>query len=164
MFPPYCGTRQSRMVVSRLAVRARAPSGEKRTQRTSSVCPWKRLTSSPLSMSHSFTAPSPPVGPEPIVAEELRRAGAAGLPIEIVAAPDAIDMAEAVSRVTLKKRSSIHVALEKVREQRRLRDGERTAARTADSPKATPPRDRLTGLFNRCGFLGERDGGKPCCG
>jgi glycerol-3-phosphate acyltransferase PlsX len=56
------------------------------------------------------------VGPEPIVTEELRRAGAAGLPIEVVAAPDAIDMAEAVSRATLKKRSSILVAVEKVRD------------------------------------------------
>jgi glycerol-3-phosphate acyltransferase PlsX len=56
------------------------------------------------------------VGPEPIVSEELRRAGVGSLPIEIVPAPDAIDMAEAVSRATLKKRSSILVALEKVRD------------------------------------------------
>jgi glycerol-3-phosphate acyltransferase PlsX len=56
------------------------------------------------------------VGPEPIVSEELRRAGAAQLPIEIVPAPDAIDMAEPVSRATLKKRSSILVAVEKVRD------------------------------------------------
>jgi glycerol-3-phosphate acyltransferase PlsX len=56
------------------------------------------------------------VGPEPIVSEELRRAGAGQLPIEIVPAPDAIDMAEPVSRATLKKRSSILVAVEKVRD------------------------------------------------
>lgn len=56
------------------------------------------------------------VGPEAIVAEELRRAGGAALPIEIVDAPDAIDMAEPLSRATLKKRSSIHLAVERVRD------------------------------------------------
>ncbi len=56
------------------------------------------------------------VGPEGIVAEELRRAGGAGLPIRVVDAPDAVAMAEKVSRATLKKRSSIHVALELVRD------------------------------------------------
>lgn len=56
------------------------------------------------------------VGPEGIVAEELRRAGGAGLPIRVVDAPDAVGMAEKVSRATLKKRSSIHVAVELVRD------------------------------------------------
>ena len=56
------------------------------------------------------------VGPEPIVAEELRRAGAASLPIEVVDAPEEVGMAEAVTRATLKKRSSIRVALELVRD------------------------------------------------
>ena len=54
------------------------------------------------------------VGPEAIVAEELRRAGGAGM--EIVDAPDAVGMGEKVSRATLKKRSSIQVAVEKVRD------------------------------------------------
>lgn len=56
------------------------------------------------------------VGPEGIVAEELRRAGGAGLSIRVVDAPDAVGMAEKISRATLKKRSSIHVALELVRD------------------------------------------------
>jgi glycerol-3-phosphate acyltransferase PlsX len=56
------------------------------------------------------------VGHEGIVAEELRRAGGAGLPIRVVNAPDAVGMAEKISRATLKKRSSIHVAVELVRD------------------------------------------------
>jgi len=56
------------------------------------------------------------VGPRAIVAEELRRAGGEGLPIEVVDAPDTIGMGEPVSRATLKKRSSILVAAERVRE------------------------------------------------
>jgi len=56
------------------------------------------------------------VGPAAIVAEELRRAGGSTLPIEVVDAPDAIGMAESVSRGTLKKRSSIHLAVERVRD------------------------------------------------
>jgi glycerol-3-phosphate acyltransferase PlsX len=56
------------------------------------------------------------VGPRDIVAEELRRAGGAALGIEIVDAPDAVSMGEKVSRSTLKKRSSILVAVELVRD------------------------------------------------
>jgi glycerol-3-phosphate acyltransferase PlsX len=56
------------------------------------------------------------VGPRAIVAEELRRAGGEGLSIELIDAPDTIGMGEAVSRSTLKKRSSILVALERVRD------------------------------------------------
>jgi phosphate acyltransferase len=56
------------------------------------------------------------VGPEAIVAEELRRAGAAGLAIEVVDAPEEVGMAEPVTRAALKKRSSIRVALELVRD------------------------------------------------
>ncbi len=56
------------------------------------------------------------VGPRAIVAEELRRAGGEGLPVEVVDAPDTIGMGEPVSRATLKKRSSILVAVERVRE------------------------------------------------
>jgi glycerol-3-phosphate acyltransferase PlsX len=58
------------------------------------------------------------VGPRDIVAEELRRAAGESLPISIVDAPDAISMAEKVSRATLKKRSSIIVAMELVRDRR----------------------------------------------
>jgi phosphate acyltransferase len=55
-------------------------------------------------------------GPEALVRAELAKyAGAAGA-IEVVDAPDVIDMAESVSRATLKKRSSIHVAVEMVRD------------------------------------------------
>jgi glycerol-3-phosphate acyltransferase PlsX len=56
------------------------------------------------------------VGPERIVAEELRRAGGAGLAIEVVDAPEEVGMAEPVTRAALKKRSSIKVALELVRD------------------------------------------------
>jgi glycerol-3-phosphate acyltransferase PlsX len=56
------------------------------------------------------------VGPREIVAEELRRAGGNDLPIDIVDASEAVAMAERVSRATLKKRSSILVAVELVRD------------------------------------------------
>ena len=56
------------------------------------------------------------VGPRDVVAGELRNAGAEGLAIEIVDAPEAIGMAEKVTRATLKKRSSIQVGVELVRD------------------------------------------------
>lgn len=56
------------------------------------------------------------VGPRAIVVEELRRAGGEGLSIEVVDAPDTIGMGESVSRATLKKRSSILVSVEMVRD------------------------------------------------
>jgi glycerol-3-phosphate acyltransferase PlsX len=56
------------------------------------------------------------VGPEAIVADEVRRAGGGGLSMRLVDAPEAVAMAEKVSRATLKKRSSIHVALGLVKE------------------------------------------------
>jgi glycerol-3-phosphate acyltransferase PlsX len=56
------------------------------------------------------------VGPKAIVAEELRRAGGEALALEIVDAPDVVGMGEKVSRSTLKKRSSIQVAAELVRD------------------------------------------------
>lgn len=56
------------------------------------------------------------VGPQAIVAEELRRADGTALPIRLVDAPEAIGMGEKVSRQVLKKRSSIQVAVEQVRD------------------------------------------------
>jgi glycerol-3-phosphate acyltransferase PlsX len=56
------------------------------------------------------------VGPRAIVAEELRRAAGEHLGIEVVDAPDTVGMGEAVTRGTLKKRSSILVAMERVHE------------------------------------------------
>jgi glycerol-3-phosphate acyltransferase PlsX len=56
------------------------------------------------------------VGPQAIVAEELRRASGEGLAIRLVDAPEAIGMGEKVTRSTLKKRSSIQVAVELVRD------------------------------------------------
>jgi glycerol-3-phosphate acyltransferase PlsX len=50
-------------------------------------------------------------GPEAVIAEEIRRAEGADCPIRVIDAPDAIDMAEKVSRSTIRKRSSIHAAL-----------------------------------------------------
>ena len=50
-------------------------------------------------------------GPEAVIAEEIRRAEGADCAIRVIDAPDAIDMAEKVSRSTIRKRSSIHAAL-----------------------------------------------------
>jgi glycerol-3-phosphate acyltransferase PlsX len=55
------------------------------------------------------------VGPEARVREELARHGAAGA-VEVVDAPEGIGMGEKVSLSALKKRSSIQVALERVRD------------------------------------------------
>ena len=57
------------------------------------------------------------VGPEGSLREELARHGAAGA-VEVVDAPDGIGMGEKFSLSTLKKRSSIQVALERVRDGR----------------------------------------------
>ncbi len=56
------------------------------------------------------------VGPEAVLRDELARAGADGSALELVDAPEAVGMAEKVSLATLKKRSSIQVALERVRD------------------------------------------------
>ena len=56
------------------------------------------------------------VGPEATLRRTLRELAADGLAIEVVDAPDAVEMSEKVSRSTLKKRSSIQVALECVRD------------------------------------------------
>ena len=56
------------------------------------------------------------VGPRAAVTEELRRAGGPQTGMDVVDAPDAVGMAEPVTRATLKKRSSIQVALELVRD------------------------------------------------
>jgi glycerol-3-phosphate acyltransferase PlsX len=55
------------------------------------------------------------VGPKDIVSSELARLG--GHPrVTVIDAPDEIGMGEKVSRSTLKKRSSIHVAIEQMRD------------------------------------------------
>jgi glycerol-3-phosphate acyltransferase PlsX len=56
------------------------------------------------------------IGPAAVVQDELRKAGVAGLPIAVVDAPEAVGMAEPVTRATLKKRSSIHLGVERVRD------------------------------------------------
>jgi glycerol-3-phosphate acyltransferase PlsX len=56
------------------------------------------------------------VGPERALREELSRASPGGARLEVIDAPDAVAMAEKVSPATLKKRSSIQVALERVRD------------------------------------------------
>jgi glycerol-3-phosphate acyltransferase PlsX len=58
------------------------------------------------------------VGPESVLRHELAAHETARLPIEVVDAPDTVEMSEKVSRTTLKKRSSIQVALECVRDGR----------------------------------------------
>jgi glycerol-3-phosphate acyltransferase PlsX len=56
------------------------------------------------------------VGPERALREEIARVDASGEAIEVIDAPEAVSMAEKVSLATLKKRSSIQVALERVRD------------------------------------------------
>ena len=56
------------------------------------------------------------VGREPAVRAELARLDARDLPVEVIDAPEAVGMGEKVSLSTLKKRSSIQVALERVRD------------------------------------------------
>jgi phosphate acyltransferase len=58
------------------------------------------------------------VGPRDVVERELAAAGPAGAGCEVVDAPDVVGMAEKLSRSTLKKRSSIQVAIELLRDGR----------------------------------------------
>jgi glycerol-3-phosphate acyltransferase PlsX len=55
-------------------------------------------------------------GPEAVLRDALEGLETDGLPLEVLDAPDVVDMADKVSRSTLKKRSSIQVALEHVRD------------------------------------------------
>jgi glycerol-3-phosphate acyltransferase PlsX len=57
------------------------------------------------------------VGPEPALREELARAHASAA-LEVIDAPETVAMGEKLSLATLKKRSSIQVALERVRDGR----------------------------------------------
>ena len=56
------------------------------------------------------------VGPEPLLRAELARLGAPKGELELVAAPDVVAMSEKISLSSLKRRSSIQVALERVRD------------------------------------------------
>jgi len=56
------------------------------------------------------------VGPYDLLTREIAAAGSGGESLEVVDAPDVVGMAEKVSRATLKKRSSIQVAVELVRD------------------------------------------------
>jgi glycerol-3-phosphate acyltransferase PlsX len=56
------------------------------------------------------------VGTEGLLRDEVRRAGGQDLGLDVVDAPDVVGMGEAVTRATLKKRSSIHLAVERVRD------------------------------------------------
>ncbi len=56
------------------------------------------------------------VGPYDALGAGLAVAGGAGLKLELIDAPDVVGMGEKVSRATLKKRSSIQVGLERVRD------------------------------------------------
>jgi glycerol-3-phosphate acyltransferase PlsX len=56
------------------------------------------------------------VGPEGELRRSLEILGSEGLPIDVVHAPDVVEMGEKVSVSTLRKRSSIQVALERVRD------------------------------------------------
>jgi glycerol-3-phosphate acyltransferase PlsX len=58
------------------------------------------------------------VGREPLLRAELVRLRAEDVAVEVVDAPEAVGMGEKVSLSTLKKRSSIQVALERVRDGR----------------------------------------------
>ena len=70
------------------------------------------------------------VGPEAALRRDLARLGTESLPIDVVDAPDSVEMSEKVSRSTLKKRSSIQVALE------HLRDGKADAFFSAGNTAA----------------------------
>jgi glycerol-3-phosphate acyltransferase PlsX len=56
------------------------------------------------------------VGPQAQLAEELRRAGGTSAEVAVVDAQETVGMGEKVTRATLKKRSSIQVAVEQVRD------------------------------------------------
>jgi glycerol-3-phosphate acyltransferase PlsX len=56
------------------------------------------------------------VGVATVLHRELEALGAKGQPIDVIDAPEVVGMSEKVSRSTLKKRSSIQVALERVRD------------------------------------------------
>jgi glycerol-3-phosphate acyltransferase PlsX len=56
------------------------------------------------------------VGPHEVVSKELAGSASTGASVEVVDAPDVVGMAEKVSRATLKKRSSIQVGIELVRD------------------------------------------------
>jgi glycerol-3-phosphate acyltransferase PlsX len=56
------------------------------------------------------------VGRQSTLEGEVRRAGGGTLPLRVVDAPDVVEMGEPVTRGTLKKRSSIQVAVEQVRD------------------------------------------------
>lgn len=70
------------------------------------------------------------VGPGAALRSELERADVAGAAVEVIDAPEAVGMAEKLSLATLKKRSSIQVALE------RLRDGQADAFFSAGNTAA----------------------------
>jgi len=53
-------------------------------------------------------------GPADLLAKAIRGRGGQDLPIEVIDAPEAVGMAEKVTRATLKRRSSIQVAVERV--------------------------------------------------
>ncbi len=56
------------------------------------------------------------VGPRPVLESELAKVAGASAALEVVDAPEVVGMGEKVSRATLKKRSSIQVAVEMVRD------------------------------------------------
>jgi len=69
------------------------------------------------------------VGPKDLLSSELRRVRSEALPVELVDAPEAVGMGERVTRATLKRRSSIQVAMELV--QRGAADAFFSAGNTA---------------------------------
>jgi len=69
-----------------------------------------------LSAAHELGVRPLLVGPSAVVGSELAKAGARAGAYETIDAPEVVGMAEKVSRQTLKKRSSIHVGLELVRD------------------------------------------------
>jgi glycerol-3-phosphate acyltransferase PlsX len=55
------------------------------------------------------------VGPQRVILDELARLGAEDVDLSVVDAPEVVGMGDRVTRSTLKRRSSIHVAMELVR-------------------------------------------------
>ena len=93
------------------------------------------VTQGAVLASRELGVPVSLVGPEERLRRELEALSAGDLPIDVVDAPDAVGMSEKVSRSTLKKRSSIQVALE------RVRDGKADAFFSAGNTAACRPHE-----------------------
>ena len=90
------------------------------------------------------------VGPERLLRDAVAKQAAADPALEIVDAPDAVGMGEKVSLAALRKRSSIQVALERVRDGRADAFGRQHRGLLDDrAPRARHARGRPAGARRR---------------